>query len=143
MKNKEIKRKIRILQNVAYYVLDSYGVFPFIDIEVIEPLSEDEYAYARKDDDDLFCIEISRSYFETASLAELISTTCHEAVHIKQFMLDGLDFEVGKWTWKGKRIKDNEKTYWFYPWEVEARGMQDAFAQTFIEENNIEHETAA
>lgn len=143
MKNKEINRKIQLLHDVAYYVLDSYGISPYVDIELIEPDGTGAIAYAQKDDDDFYCIQISKEHFEQDSLDDVLTSVCHEAVHVKQYVLDGLDFEANRWVYKGKRYNDKESNYLFYPWEVEARGLETAFAQTYIEENKIEHEIAA
>ena len=143
MKNKEINRKIQLLHDVAYYVLDSYGISPYVDIELIEPDGTGAIAYAQKDDDDFYCIQISKEHFEQDSLDDVLTSVCHEAVHVKQYVLDGLDFEANQWVYKGKRYNDKESNYLFYPWEVEARGLETAFAQTYIEENKIEHEIAA
>jgi hypothetical protein len=48
----------------------------------------------------------------------------HECVHIKQYEQDGLFFSEELMMFRGERwLEDN---YYWFPWEIEARGMEEA-----------------
>ena len=143
MKNEESNRKIQLLHDAAYYVLDSYDISVYVDIELIEPDGTGAIGYAQKDDDVFFCIQIDKQHFKQDSLDEVLTTVCHEAVHVKQYVLDDLDYDGKRWWYKGQRYDDKEDNYMFYPWEVEARGLESAFARSYIKENKNEYEIAA
>lgn len=140
MKNRKAQQ-IRLIQDVARFVLNRYNLDPFVDVELCKFSDSDDLAFVRKDDDDLFVIEVNKQFLATATTAELVTTICHEAVHIKQHILDGLSSDSEVWYYRGEVFVDDN--YWFFPWEVEARGMQDAFAWEYLKENNYEHEVAA
>lgn len=140
MKNRKAQQ-IELIQDVTRFVLNRYNLDPFVDVELYNFKDEDVMAFVRNDDDDLFVIEVNKQFLATATTAELVTTICHEAIHIKQHILDGLSSDSKVWHFKGEVFAD--KNYWFFPWEIEARGMQDAFAWEYLKENNYEHEIAA
>ena len=49
-----------------------------------------------------------------------------EMVHVKQHENDGLSLEVRAHYFRGTWY-DPEDDYWFNPWEIEARGYEQAF----------------
>lgn len=51
-------------------------------------------------------------------------TLFHELVHVKQYELDGLYMGDELMMFKGERYHGTN--YWWYPWEIEARGMEEA-----------------
>ena len=57
-----------------------------------------------------------------------IITLFHELVHVKQYELDGLYMSDELMMFKGERF-DNDLPYHWHPWEIEARGMEEALLQ--------------
>ena len=82
------------------------------------------------DDHKTFELEIRKGM----NLYELISTVCHEMVHVKQYYRKQMDdTERG---WMGKQISEDvpyEKT----PWEVEAFAMEEGLAMECFREINV------
>ena len=70
-----------------------------------------------------------------ANKKQLIETICHEMVHVKQYIRDGLvldDVENKAW-WKGKERDWSEDTdYWRSPWEVEARRVGKKLRKRYL-----------
>ena len=58
-------------------------------------------------------------------------TLFHELVHVKQFELDGLYMSQELMMFKGER-HPQDACYWWYPWEIEARGMEEALLQEWL-----------
>lgn len=60
-------------------------------------------------------------------------TAFHEATHVKQYLKDGLSLNYsGKASFRGKEFQlDDELHYWELPWEVEARGMEEALKDVY------------
>lgn len=57
-------------------------------------------------------------------------TLFHELVHVKQYELDGLYMSHKLMMFKGERHEG--PSYWWYPWEIEARGMEEALLQEWL-----------
>lgn len=76
---------------------------------------------------------------------KVIETVCHEMVHIKQYATGELatvvENEVNVFYWKGKRIPQygnvSLATYYNYPWEVEAYGLEKALYFGWYESQKI------
>lgn len=54
----------------------------------------------------------------------------HELVHVKQYVYDGLDLDIGRSTveFRGSRYRlKNDAEYYLVPWELEARGYEEYF----------------
>lgn len=62
-------------------------------------------------------------------LYDLISTVCHEMVHVKQYAKRemSLDYNSGRTRWKAKLISENTK-YLDQPWEKEAFKLEENLA---------------
>jgi hypothetical protein len=76
-----------------------------------------------------YAISISPAVQDERKVVEIIG---HEMTHIKQFVYDGLDLD--RCAFKGSEyIIENDLDYWFAPWEVEARGMEQALWAYFCE----------
>lgn len=58
-------------------------------------------------------------------------TLFHELVHVKQYELDGLYMSNELMMFKGERF-DNDLAYHWQPWEIEARGMEEALLQEWL-----------
>lgn len=102
--------------------------FRTLDIEVhLKKLSDEAVGYCTMTDNNrTFEIEVDRKL----NISELVTTICHEMVHVKQYarneMTDEL-IESGHAVWKGRKI--HPKTgYYDLPWEKEAYKMQDGLA---------------
>ena len=56
------------------------------------------------------------------------TTLFHELAHVKQYELDGLYMSDELMMFKGERHRGNGSAsdYWWYPWEIEARGYEEA-----------------
>ena len=65
---------------------------------------------------------------------EVLRAVFHEMTHIKQFMFDGLRLAGQATKWKTETFNSNTE-YWFTPWEMEARAMEEPLLYLF----NLEH----
>lgn len=75
-----------------------------------------------------FEIEASAGFLDQATEDEVVKLIAHEMVHVKQHVKEGLD--VTNCIWKGQQYEPN---YWFAPWEIEARGLEEAFLHYYHE----------
>lgn len=74
-------------------------------------------------------------------ISDILLTDCiaHEFTHIKQYHKGELQ-DLGKTehVWQGKKKSIIEPIdYWFAPWEVEARGMEQAMGQYLFTKANV------
>ena len=95
-----------------------------LQIEVqIKKLTGDAVGWCMMEDTNReFEIEVANNL----SLKELVTTICHEMVHVKQYARKETCGYGEKW--KGKMI-DPKTAYSDLPWEKEAYRMQDKLAQ--------------
>jgi hypothetical protein len=74
---------------------------------------------------------------EKLSFKEMMLCLAHEMVHIMQWrsgvMKDSLR-DPNKCTCRNKTFAVSESGYWFYPWEVEAYGLEIGLYHTFKKE---------
>jgi len=84
----------------------------------------DAYGYCMEEDDKgrLFTITLRKGL----GLFELISTICHEMVHLKQYARRELRNVNGNTMWKKKAY--NNIDYWDAPWEKEAYKLEGKLA---------------
>lgn len=76
-----------------------------------------------------YAINISPAVQDERKVVEIIG---HEMTHIKQFVHDALDLD--RCSFKGEQyIIENDLDYWFSPWEIEARGMEQALWAYFCD----------
>lgn len=69
------------------------------------------------------------------SLMELIQTTCHEMVHVKQYYRDEMEYCGPRGTrWKSKFFKKEGS---FPPWEKEAYKMEKPLSYKFLEQVDL------
>lgn len=68
---------------------------------------------------------------------EFVKTIAHELIHVKQFTYDGLDFEAEDTVmFRGSYYRlENDMEYWLSPWEIEARGYENAIWVMYQGEN--------
>ena len=82
-----------------------------------------------------FEIEIDKKM----GINELVTTICHEMVHVKQYARNEMTDECvqyGAATWKGRKVNP-KTTYYDLPWEKEAYKMQDSLALKVWESGEI------
>lgn len=75
----------------------------------------------------VYSIILDRKFIKNEDLVYIIRAVAHEMVHVKQHELDGLCLETAMF--KGKHWGGD---YWFAPWEVEARGLEEAFLMHYL-----------
>lgn len=79
-----------------------------------------------------FEVRLNHSLLDTEE--EMIKASMHEMTHIKQFIKDGLRYYSKAAKFNGKSYELNEGTdYWFSPWEMEARAMEEPLYRLFEE----------
>ena len=75
----------------------------------------------------------------------MLTALAHECVHLKQYakgeLIDHIRQEKTRWTgsFHGKKktyILDDEKYYWEYPWEREARALEMELVHKFLKYKN-------
>ena len=114
-----------IAEKTVNFIIDKLlPRFRTLEIEVIlKKMNDDAVGYCMMQDTNReFEIECSRDL----TLKDLVTTICHEMVHVKQYARK--EMSDNGFTWKKKQI--NEKTPYFdLPWEKEAYKMQDKLAQ--------------
>lgn len=80
-----------------------------------------------------FLIEICSDVFDDYEPSKIVQMTCHECVHIKQWVYGELDYSDDTWFWHGEAWPfECEIDYWFQPWEVEANGLEHALHQSWF-----------
>lgn len=65
----------------------------------------------------------------------------HELAHVKQWVNGEWvsNHDLTRCLFNGKEYEIAKTEYYFQLWEVEARGLEMAFVQTFIEKNDLEY----
>ena len=82
------------------------------------------------------CLHVTGNEFQIdidskQNLYNLILTTCHEMVHVKQYSRKELKEDFPKTLWFNKEYSDGR----CYPWELEAWKMQSKLAHKYIKEH--------
>lgn len=98
--------------------------FRTLEIEVVlKKMTDDAVGYCLMQDTNReFEIECSKDL----TLKDLVTTICHEMVHVKQYARKEMNDDGFNW----KQRKINDKTPYFdLPWEKEAYKLQDQLAQ--------------
>lgn len=78
-------------------------------------------------------IRLPKSLLSTTE--KLLLALFHEITHTKQYIFNGLRvYSSGKKAqWEGQECEPTD--YWFSPWEMEARAMEEPLYRKFMEEN--------
>ena len=95
--------------------------FRTLDI-TIEFAKIDAYGYCMQEDKREYTLTLRKGL----GLYDLISTICHEMVHLKQYARNELRNVQGNTMWKKKVY--NEVDYWDAPWEKEAYRLEKRLA---------------
>ena len=113
--------------------------FRTLDIEVVfRTFNKKEGAVGfcgMTDDNRTFEIEIDSKM----GINELVTTVCHEMVHVKQYARNEMTDECvqfGAATWKGRKVSP-KVGYYDLPWEKEAYRLQDRLALMVWESGEI------
>lgn len=117
-------------KTVAFMIERLLPRFRTLEIEVVlKKMTDDAVGYCMMQDTNReFEIECSKDL----SLKDLVTTICHEMVHVKQYARK--EMSDNGFTWKRKKISD-KTSYWDLPWEKEAYKMQDKLAQMVWDED--------
>ena len=78
--------------------------------------------------------ELRLNYSMLESDEEVVKAVMHEMTHVKQFINNGLRLyhKAAKFNGTQYEMKD-AKDYWFSPWEMEARAMEEPLYNFFLE----------
>ena len=84
------------------------------------------------------CLHVTGNEFQIdidskQNLYNLILTTCHEMVHVKQYSRKELKEDFPKTLWFNKEYSDGR----CYPWELEAWKMQKILAHKYIKQQKL------
>lgn len=121
---REIVRK-----TLAFCIKTLLPRFRTLEIEVnLKNIKTDAIGYCMTGDNPKreFELEIQKGL----SVKDLVTTVCHEMVHVKQYARKEMTDELtcsGRATWRGRTVHPDTK-YYDLPWEKEAYKMQDTLA---------------
>ena len=84
------------------------------------------------------CLHVAGNEFHVdidskQNLYNLILTTCHEMVHVKQYSRKELKEDFPRTLWFNKEYSDGR----CYPWELEAWKMQKILAHKYIKQQKL------
>lgn len=123
------KTQRQIAENVVYEMIKK--LMPrmrtlVIRVELVDIKSDAVGFCMQGDTNREFEIEIDKKI----TIKEMVTTICHEMVHVKQFARKEMDDgqQNGRARWKSKFIP-MDTNYYDLPWEKEAYRMQDKLAQ--------------
>lgn len=122
--SKLVTNKLKNTLYIEYHIID-------LDSKVLaltSPMNGDIYP---KD----FLIELSPILFK--SKKQLYMTIGHELTHVKQFARRELILDHKVARWKNKKYFHQNKSYFDYPWEIEAWGRQHTLYMQYIANDRI------
>lgn len=104
----------------------------FIDVEIARAGDMGRaVAMVHEEAQDHFFMTLDETLLDDTE--ELITTVCHETVHIKQYLRkECRDIAVDRKKWKGVEYDLNETNYYDLPWEQEAYFLQMILADKVI-----------
>lgn len=105
----------------------------FIDVEICKAGDMGRaIAMVHEEAKDHFFMSLDETLLDDTE--ELITTVCHETVHIKQYLRkETVDLSADRKKWKGVEYDLNETNYYDLPWEQEAYFMQMILADKVIQ----------
>lgn len=135
---KQYQRNIAVT-TVHQMIAELLPRFRTLDIEVVfRTFKKEEGAVGfcgMTDNNRTFEIEIDKKM----GITELVTTLCHEMVHVKQYARNEMTDECvqfGAATWKGRKVSP-KVGYYDLPWEKEAYRLQDRLALMVWESGEI------
>jgi len=113
---------------VAFAIAKLFPKFKKFTIDVeYESMGRWEYGYAEQYANKYFVITLK----DNMSLKNTIMTLLHEMVHVKQYLKGELRLGYKEKVWKGR--KWNGDDYTNYPWEKEARKLEESLYAEYVE----------
>jgi len=110
-----------------------HGISIDVSFSNLKAQKKEGYAFCHDIDDLMFDIELDRDL----SRSNMISTLCHELVHIKQFARGELCFlEGNEILWQDNLYNFDDMDYYDYPWEWEAYGREVGLKAKYLEAFN-------
>ena len=132
------KTQREICEKVVHYMIGQ--LMPrmrTLDIEVqLKNLTGDAVGFCMMEENNRqFTIEADRKM----GIKDLVTTICHEMIHVKQYARKEMDdwSGVGLARWKGRTFNAANTNYYNLPWENEAYRLQDKFANMVWNEEII------
>lgn len=116
---------------VAFCLNQLLPRFRTLDIRVDLERLPDAYGYCSQADTDR---EYDISIRRDLGLYDLISTVCHEMVHVKQYVRGELDGV--RWQWRKTPVSE-DTVYSDLPWEIEAHDMEGELAMECFRQLNV------
>jgi len=111
----------KIIKGVIAMVSEHFNLM--VNIGYLSTNMNPEYhAFCTPVSEGFYLIEAHPNFLKSCTEEELVRVISHEVVHVKQFELE----EISEKAWKHQEL-GGELDYWFAPWEVEARGYEQAF----------------
>ena len=132
------KTQREICEKVVHYMIGK--LMPrmrTLDIEVqLKNLTGDAVGFCMMEENNrMFTIEADRKL----GIKDLVTTICHEMIHVKQYARKEMDdwSGTGVARWKTKTFNAANTNYYNLPWEKEAYRLQDKFANLVWNEEII------
>ena len=132
------KTQREICEKVVHYMITQ--LMPrmrTLDIEVqLKNLTGDAVGFCMMEENNrMFTIEADKKM----GIKDLVTTICHEMIHVKQYARKEMDdwSGVGLARWKGRTFNAANTNYYNLPWENEAYRLQDKFANMVWNEEII------
>ena len=132
------KTQREICEKVVHYMIGQ--LMPrmrTLDIDVqLKNLTGDAVGFCMMEENNRqFTIEADRKM----GIKDLVTTICHEMIHVKQYARKEMDdwSGVGLARWKGRTFNAANTNYYNLPWEMEAYRLQDKFANMVLNEEII------
>ena len=108
-----------------------------LDIEVqLKNLTGDAVGFCMMEENNrMFTIEADKKM----GIKDLVTTICHEMIHVKQYARKEMDdwSGTGVARWKTKTFNAENTNYYKLPWEKEAYRLQDKYANMVWNEEII------
>ena len=132
------KTQREICEKVVHYMIGK--LMPrmrTLDIEVqLKNLTGDAVGFCMMEENNrMFTIEADRKL----GIKDLVTTICHEMIHVKQYARKEMDdwSGTGVTRWKTKTFNAENTNYYKLPWEKEAYRLQDKYANMVWNEEII------
>lgn len=127
--NKWNKNEIELVLNALEFVAKFYNLKT--GVTTVKLIASDVLdATAEKVKNNRFEIRLAHNRCRNEST--ILRALFHEMTHVKQYMQNGFSMNGQTAKWNNETFKDFD--YWFSPWEMEARAMEEALEYKFREE---------
>ena len=121
-------KKLEIARITMELVSDYFGLHGTrVKVVPTREVGDQDNAYLKVISDWEYEIEVHPDFMKDSTEEELVKVIAHEMTHVKQYEYDDLELGVKCQYWKGEIYDEEVEGYWFMPWEIEARGYEQAF----------------